>query len=167
MASILMGMFKDNASAQEAVGELLLSGFLLDQINLFSPHATSPESDRAKEPLASELRREAGMDSFFRSLASAFTDYDELTVMSEADRQERVVMTIYADTEDKANRAAGIIDRYSQIDINDYYSPAGGAHQFSLIDTDTPRSLKGAMRSGKVLVLPDEPSNPTDRAPNP
>lgn len=168
MASILMGMFKDNSSAQEAVGELLSSGFAHDQINIFSPRPTKPESGRADESLASELKKEAGMDDFFRSLASAFTDYDELAVYSDADKEGRVVLTVYADTEEKAGRAAEIIDSHSPLDINDYHSPAGDRYRFGTTDTaGLPPSRRGARRSGKVIVFPDAPANPTDRSPNP
>lgn len=165
MASTVMGMFKDSSSAHEVVGELLLSGFRHDQIGTFSPHVTAPGGSRDDRDVFSELKREGGMDSFFRSLASAFTDYDQLTVYSNTDKQSHVVLMVNADTEEMVNRAVEIIERRSSLDINDFYSPSGGAHQASM--AGLPQPLRSLKRSGKALVLSEEYGGPTDRSPNP
>lgn len=127
MANTVVGVFKDASTAQDAVSELLVSGFLHDQLNLFTPHVEEPGNEQAGLSLNEELKKEAGMDDFFRSLASMFTDYDEVTVYSNAIKQGDVVLTVYADSEERSERAVEVMRHHSPMDIKEYYPREGSA----------------------------------------
>lgn len=127
MANTVVGIFKDGSTAQDAVSELLVSGFLHDQLNLFTPHLTEPGNEQTGESLNIELKKEAGIADFFRSLASMLTDYDEVTVYSSAVKQGSVVLTVYADNEERCERAVELMSHHSPLDIKEYYPREGSA----------------------------------------
>jgi len=134
MASIVVGVFKNNSAAREAMQEMLAAGFERNQIGVYSPHVPDPESARSGASLGEELRNEAGMDDLFRSLASIFTDYDELSVYSDAARQGQVVLSVTADNDDKVERVIDLMKRHSPIDVSEQLSDIGSPSQWGALD---------------------------------
>lgn len=138
MASTVVGVFKNNTKAHEAIREMLVSGFHRDQISVFSPHVSDPSTDPSRTTLSDELKQEAGMDDLFRSLASMFTDYDELTVYSDVTRQGQVVLSVYADNDERVDQAIELMNHHSPVDVSEQLFGSGrSASLWGSLDTAT------------------------------
>jgi len=120
MANTVAGVFGDYSKAQDAVSELLVSGFTRDQIYLSQREGKDLDEITHAESFGGKLQKDAGMDDFFRSLATMFTDYDELTVYSGVVKMGKTVLIVHADSDERVERAAGIINRHSPLDVEEY-----------------------------------------------
>jgi len=129
MANTVAAVFTDDSHAQDAVSELLVSGFTRDQIHTSTQTGTVPnEADYVYE-----LQKETGMDDFFRSLAEMFTDYDELTTYADMAKIGHTVLMVHTDSKERIDRAEEVINRHSPLDVEEYEAQsenrsASGAH---------------------------------------
>ncbi len=116
MAKTVIGMFRNNTEAREAVRELINSGISREDIGITS---NDYGSEGATEVVASDQRGSAhsgtgvgdSITNFFRSL---FGDgnADQATHYSDAVSRGGVVVTVDADSDEIAHRATAAMDRY-------------------------------------------------------
>lgn len=117
MANTVVGVYDSYAQAQNAMNELLVSGFSRDEIQL------NPESDRTAAgqttATASEKSTGSGIGNFFRSLFGMDEDRTDRDVYSEAVRRGHCVLTVNADSDEEGDRAVDIMNRFNPIDIDE------------------------------------------------
>jgi len=139
----VIGIFDSASEAQEAVDELVSEGFSRDNIdvstnNADSSYSTTNSSDNYRTDssgtipdrhtntsgtMAEEVvddTKDAGdsIGGFFRSLFGGDDDNDEYKKHAEVGRRSTVV-TVHAQSEDEAERAADILDDNGAVDVDE------------------------------------------------
>ncbi|MBA3322435.1 MAG: DUF2382 domain-containing protein [Pyrinomonadaceae bacterium] len=118
MTKTVVGLFDVAADAQRAARELLNSGFRREDIGISSQDyemggaATTRAADAGGESVGDKI------GNFFSSLFGGATD-ERVGYYSEAVRRGGVVLTVDAETDEMASRAAAILDNYGAADINE------------------------------------------------
>lgn len=119
MAQTVIGIFDDASEAQTAMQELMEAGFSRNNIDLSTTDSsittdssytnrTDEDNDRKKE--------KGGISGFFASLfGDDDDDRDRYTTVG--DRHS--ILTVHAQSEDEAERAADILDEAGAIDVNE------------------------------------------------
>ncbi|HJV86492.1 MAG TPA: YsnF/AvaK domain-containing protein [Noviherbaspirillum sp.] len=110
MENTVVGVYDSYAQAQNAMNELLASGFSRDEVQL------SPESET--EATTTKTGGSA-IGNFFRSLFGMDEHREEHDVYSEAVRRGSCVLTVDADSDEERDRAADIMNRYDPVDIDE------------------------------------------------
>ena len=114
----VVGVFDNSAEAQRAVSDLVAAGVVRAQIQL-----TSNERATATAGGASRDSEHEGLGDrishFFSRLFGNGDDPDEATYYSEAVRRGSAVVTVNADSEQQADKAADILDDAGAVDINE------------------------------------------------
>lgn len=114
MENTVIGVYDSYAQAQNAMNELLSSGYSRNDIQL------NPESDSAARTDTQESS--GGIGNFFRSLFGMDEKSEYRThgdIYSEAVRRGSCVLTVHADSEEQRDRATEIMNRYDPIDIDE------------------------------------------------
>jgi stress response protein YsnF len=118
MAQTVVGFFDNPSEAQRAVQQLESIGIPRQSIDISSGNAnTNVSNSRNTNTDRSDREEENGITRFFKSL---FGDNDD-----EADRYSRVaqnaqsIVTVHAQSEDQAERAADILDDCGAVDVDE------------------------------------------------
>lgn len=109
----IVAFFETAVKARRAVQELYNNDFKRDQVDL-AAQATETQSDD-KAPRQKDDQVGSSIGNFFSSL---FEDDDTRTAYTEVGRRSTVV-TVHADSEASAKRAASILDKYEAVDVKD------------------------------------------------
>ena len=116
MAKTVVGLFDDEREAQRAVRALLNGGVAREDIGITANNYSGGESDAraadADEGLGDKIA------NFFGSLFGDEGD-ERAGYYSEAVRRGGTVVTVDADTDELAERAASILDQYGAVDVNE------------------------------------------------
>lgn len=113
MENTVVGVYDSYAQAQNAMNDLLASGFSRSDVQL------SPESERSTTTTTSSESTGSGIGHFFRSLFGMEDEREHSDVYSEAVRRGSCVLTVTAASEDQRERAADIMNRYDPVDIDE------------------------------------------------
>lgn len=116
MKNTVVGVYDSYAQAQNAMNELLSSGFSRSDIQL------NPESDTSMQTTHMETHEKgSGIGHFFRSLFGMDDDDDRQhgDIYSEAVRRGSCVLTVHADSDDQRDRATDIMNRYDPVNIDE------------------------------------------------
>ncbi len=167
MALTVIGIFDHANQAQQAVDQLVSSGFSRSNIDLSAQSGTSATNQttsgevfpdrhqntsgtRTEELVDDAKDVSSGVGSFFSSLFGN-DDNDRHTYARVADRGS--VVTVHASTEDEAERAADILDNAGAVDVNERAAQYGygttGATTGTLTDTT-------GVRTGDTLKVIEE-----------
>lgn len=114
MANTVVGVYDSYTQAQNAMNELIASGFSRDEIQL------NPEADRST--LSSTDSGDTGgsaIGNFFRSLFGMDEDRVDRDTYAEAVRRGSCILTVTARDEDQCDRAADIMNRFDPVDIDE------------------------------------------------
>ncbi|GAB3544376.1 DUF2382 domain-containing protein [Spirosoma fluminis] len=111
----VIGVFDSAAEAQRAVDQLVSSGFSRDSIDL-SAQTTSDYSDSSTQ-VDRDDDHNSGIGGFFSSLFGGDDDDNTRKYTSVAERGS--VVTVHAQSEDEAERAADLLDEYGAVDIDE------------------------------------------------
>jgi uncharacterized protein (TIGR02271 family) len=106
MAKTVVGLFDSYAEAQRAVVELVDSGISREDIGI-----TAQDYDTAGRQGSADRRDEGGISGFFSSLFGG-DDSDDASYYTEAVGRGGAVVTVDAETDEVADRAAAIMDRF-------------------------------------------------------
>jgi uncharacterized protein (TIGR02271 family) len=115
MTKTVIGIFDDAKAAQNAYERLTAYGFtnqeidLTDNTSLDRMDSSTDGADRSNDDFGDKVGR------FFRNL---FDDDNESERYSSAARS-RTMVSVYADTMDRAERAAEVLDEAGAIDVNE------------------------------------------------
>jgi uncharacterized protein (TIGR02271 family) len=115
MAQTVIGIFRSESEAQNAVNQLLANGFSDDNVDM-SRGSSSGSSSSSSTSLDSGHENESGISKFFQNLFGSDND--------DSDRYTRVaergyVVTVHASSTSEAESVATLLDQYGAIDVDD------------------------------------------------
>lgn len=113
MAHTVIGVYDNYKQAQQALDELTKKGFSIEHVNL-SPGLETEEARQA----ALRHEEKGGVRGFFRSLFGGHEE-EHADIYSEAVRRGNYLLTVHAQTDEQADQATEILNRYNPIDINE------------------------------------------------
>lgn len=111
MAQTVVGIFDSSSDAQNAVQQLMSSGFTQDSIDISTQNATDTTSNNYDDGDNDSI------GGFFRSLFGSDDD-DNYRNYSQVARRGSVI-TVHARTADEATRAATILDNAGAVDVDE------------------------------------------------
>jgi stress response protein YsnF len=109
MTHTVIGIFDNAQEAQTAIQQLVSSGFTQQNIDISAQDATAATGTTSTDG------NHDGIGGFFKSL---FGDNDEHHAYSHVARRSTVV-TVHAQSQAEAQRAADVMDRYGAVDVNE------------------------------------------------
>lgn len=115
MENTVVGVYDSYAQAQNAMNELLASGFSRSDVQL-NPDA---QGTVTAQSTTRDTSQESGIGHFFRSLFGMDEDRTDRDVYSEAVRRGSCVLTVNAASDEQRDRATDIMNRYDPIDIDE------------------------------------------------
>jgi len=116
MENTVIGVYDSYAQAQNAMNDLLSSGFARSDVQL------NPDSNAATAQTTAGESGQAGgsgIGNFFRSLFGMDEQRERSDIYSESVRRGSVVLTVNADSDEACDRATEIMNRYDPIDIDE------------------------------------------------
>lgn len=118
MNHTVVAIFDEYGQAQQAMNALFNEGFTHSNVKL-SPAAENPE---ARQTFLTSRQSGApsegwGIGDFFRSLFGSDQHGDDAGAYSEAVRRGSYMISVDASNDDEADRAAGIMQQYNAIDL--------------------------------------------------
>lgn len=121
MTQTVVGLFDNASEAQQAVQELLSSGFTNANVDISSvaPGTTSGSTDLS----SGTNDNESGISKFFKNLFG--DDNDDADKYSTVASRSNSIVTVYAQSADEAERAADILDDNGAIDVDEKGSQYG------------------------------------------
>ena len=108
MNKTVVAIFNSADEAQGAADQLSAKGFSRDHIDVFSGRNSTVEEDDG----------ESGISRFFKNLFGSDDDKRERYAKV---AKRGYLVTVYADSEEEAERAAGLLDNYGAIDVDEDY----------------------------------------------
>lgn len=122
MANTVVGVFDDYSHAQQAHDQLLSSGFSQDEVQL-SPAADSSDARRAvlRDTERTDDQSDQGwsLGSFFSSLFGSDTKDEHVDIYSEAVRRGSYLLSVDADSDERRDQAADILNQYDPVDVDE------------------------------------------------
>lgn len=144
MTQTVVGIFEDSRSAQNAFERLTSDGFTMqevditDQSNIEGPNNDLNKRDHSNDDFGDRVSR------FFKNL---FDDEEDAERFTSAARTGSVV-SVYADSTEKAQRAANILDAEGAINVDERFGGDQQAFRDGLTSEDgsNSRASRGVMR---------------------
>ena len=120
MTHTVVGLFENRNQAQQAMQELIQHGFIKENIDL--SNKSYNDSTDAVTDTSSTTNTGIGdsISNFFNSLFG--DDPAAATTYSNAAQDADAILTVQADSEERAREAAEIFDNYGAIDVDGRYS---------------------------------------------
>jgi stress response protein YsnF len=110
MGLTVIGIFEDSTNAYEAVEKLTSSGFSTSDIDV------SDNENYDRSTTDESYEEEDGITRFFNNL---FGSNDRSKYYSEVTRRSSTLVTVHAQSEQEAHRAADILDNYGAVDVDE------------------------------------------------
>jgi len=133
MDNSVVGVYDSYAQAQNAMNELLSSGFSRSDVHL------DADTDSTGQSAQTETQESgSGIGHFFRSLFGMDDNREHGDIYSEAVRRGSCVLTVDAASDEQRDRAIDIMNRYDPVDI-DERSTAWRSQGWSGYDESAPR----------------------------
>jgi stress response protein YsnF len=117
MAQTVVGFFDNQAEAQRAVEQLSSAGISRDRIDISSGRTGSSTSNVSHTDSDRSGDHENGITRFFKSLFG--DDDDEATRYSRVAQNSECIVTVHAQSDTEAERAADLLDEYGAIDVDE------------------------------------------------
>lgn len=138
MTHTVVGLFDNRSEAQAAMQELVARGFVKENIDI-SNRAASGMSDTTPGTSATTGTTKEGIgDSISNFFGSLFSD-DETTAnnYTNAAYDADAILTVHADSNERAAEAAEILDRSGAIDVDERSAHYSGQNLTSTTSTET------------------------------
>jgi uncharacterized protein (TIGR02271 family) len=117
MAHTVVGYFDSASEAQQAVQQLLSSGFSRENVDSTSGNNYSGStSENSSYTDNDNDGRGSGIGRFFKSL---FGDSDDADRYSNLAQRGGSIVTVYAQSSEEAERAADLLDDYGAVNVNE------------------------------------------------
>jgi len=130
MQHTLVAVFDNRSDAQNAMDELLASGFSRSDVNVSSADPTGQTSSLSGDvPLASQTHEEgigASIKHFFTGLFGSDND-EHVSRYSDVVSRGHHVLTLTTQSEPEVERAADVIERFGPVDIDERHDLTGSA----------------------------------------
>ena len=120
MAHTVIGIFDNASEAQTAVDQLVSKGFNQSNIDLstgMSSDGSNSSTTRTDELVDDTKDTGSGIGGFFSSLFGSDDEEDTKKYSTVADRGS--IVTVHADTDEEAERAADLLDEAGAVDVNE------------------------------------------------
>lgn len=163
MANTVIGIFDNASEAQQAVDQLVSSGFSRNSIdlsagvsggqtgsdNLIPDRQVNTSGTRTEEIVDDTKDTGSGIGGFFSSLFGSDDDDDTGKYSTVGNRGS--IVTVHTDTDEEAERAADILDDAGAVDVNERAAEYGYVSQSTtpmtgsktpMMDTDEDQTLK-------------------------
>lgn len=121
MAQTVIGVFDSSTEAQNAVDQLVSSGFSRSSIDISSKSGSSYDSTSGSSYNRADRDGDGDVDfgdkvgGFFSSLFGSGDESDRYSKVA----SKGCVVTVHAQSMQEAERAADILDEYGSVDVND------------------------------------------------
>ncbi len=132
MAQTVIGFFDNYSKAQSAVEQLTSSGISRDRIDISS--GSSSQSTSYGSANESRNDSESGISRFFRNLFG--NDDDTADRYSRVGQSSQAIVTVHAQNETEAERAADLLDDYGAVDVDERAASYGATSGGRISDTD-------------------------------
>jgi len=165
MAQTVIGIFDNASEAQQAVDQLISSGFSRSNIDLsagMSSNATSSDelipdrhvnsSGTRTEELVDDTKDVgSGIGSFFSSLFGSDDDEDTKKYSTVGSRGS--IVTVHTDSDEQAEQAADILDEAGAVDVNERAAEYGygSTAPTAMMDTTAPVTGTDSDQTLKVI----------------
>lgn len=130
MQHTLVAVFDNRSDAQNAMDELLASGFSRSDVNVSSADPTGQTSSLSGDvPMASQTHEEgigASIKHFFTGLFGSDND-EHVSRYSDVVSRGHHVLTLTTQSEPEVERAADVIERFGPVDIDERHDLTGSA----------------------------------------
>jgi uncharacterized protein (TIGR02271 family) len=129
MQHTLVAVFDNRSDAQNAMDELLASGFTRDNVYVSSADLSGQDTTLTDTTTTGTVREEgvgASIKHFFENLFGSDND-DHATRYSTAVSAGQHVLTLTTTSEPEVERAADVIERFGPIDIDERHDLSGNA----------------------------------------
>ena len=167
----VIGVFDNASDAQRAVDQLISNGFSRDSIDL-SAQTSSDFTDNNTTRTDRDDDHDGGISGFFSSLFGS--DSDDSRKYSHAANRGSIV-TVHAQSADKAEQAADLLDEYGAVDIDEraaeygytnvsQTSDAPNSVEYNAASVGVPATGVGATGTGYGVT--DDLTTTTDRLPS-
>lgn len=115
MSYTVVGIFDSKNEARQAMDELVQNGFVKENIDL----SEGSYNDNSAQTTTSASNTGVGdsVGSFFSNLFS--DDEAQARTYTDVARNSEAILTVQADSKERANEVAAIFDRHGSVDIND------------------------------------------------
>jgi uncharacterized protein (TIGR02271 family) len=148
MQHTLVAVFDNRSDAQNAMDELLASGFTSTDVNVSSADPTGQTSSLSGDTMRTDERQEEGIGASIKHFFSGLfgSDNDEhASRYSDVVSRGHHVLTLVTQSEPEVERAADIIERFGPVDLDERHDLTGSA---SSLD---PAMLAAGASSGSGL----------------
>jgi stress response protein YsnF len=116
MEKTVIAIFNYSAEAQEAANRLVNEGLSRDNIDVSYNTANETQGNKEYGANYKQDNNESGIGRFFKSL---FGNDDEADVYTKVAGKNSSIVTVYAKSDEEAERAAEILDEAGAIDVDD------------------------------------------------
>jgi uncharacterized protein (TIGR02271 family) len=121
MQHTIAAVFDKQSQAQQALDDLLDSGFLRDDVRLSQSETTSPTGQASTDKRADDESFGSRIRSFFSEIFGTDSS-DDAELYSEAVLRGNYVLTVNVPDDDMVDRATDVLDRYDPLDIDEQAS---------------------------------------------
>jgi hypothetical protein len=130
MQHTLVAVFDNRSDAQNAMDELLASGFTSTDVNVSSADPTGQTSSLSGDTMRTDERQEEGIGASIKHFFSGLfgSDNDEhASRYSDVVSRGHHVLTLVTQSEPEVERAADIIERFGPVDLDERHDLTGSA----------------------------------------
>ena len=120
MTHTVVGLFENRNQAQQAMQDLIQHGFIQDDIDLSNRSYSDSSTDAAANSSSTNTGIGDSISNFFNSLFG--DDPATATTYTNAAQEADAILTVQADSEERAREAAEIFDNFGAIDVDSRYS---------------------------------------------
>jgi uncharacterized protein (TIGR02271 family) len=137
MTHTVVGLFTNRSDAQTAMQELVQAGFIQDNIDLSSRRLNQTDTnytgaDYTNTSTTTTSTTTADNEGIFDKIGNFFNSlFDDQTTASaytNAAYDADAILTVHADSEERAHEAALILDRHGAMDVDQNSSQYGGTY---------------------------------------
>jgi uncharacterized protein (TIGR02271 family) len=166
MENTVIGVYDSYTQADNALNELLASGFSRDEARLTSGATGEGQPPGAQEGHA----HESGIGHFFRSLFGMDEHPDHHDIYSEALQRGSCVLSVNAADDERRDRAVEIMNRYDPVDLDEraaHWRSQGwsGRTEPAAAAASTPDGERNRYVAGTAGTGPDSGQPPQAGAP--
>lgn len=139
MAQTVIGIFDNSSEAQNAVQQLVSSGISRSSIDISDRSTTGTTTDRYDDD-----RDDDSISGFFRSLFGSDDDADKYSRVA----RKGCTVTVHAQSEEEARRAADLLDDYGAVDVDERAQQYGTTGAAGSLTT----GMAGAINTGTTTT---------------
>lgn len=151
MTHTVVGLFENRTQAQQAMQELIQQGFIQENIDL-SNRSYSDSTDVSANTSSTNTGIGDSISNFFNSLFG--DDQTTATTYTNAAQDADAILTVQADSEERAGKAAEIFDNYGAIDVDGRYSQSNEGNYTEGQSSDNQQSYAGTTDLQSETAIP-------------